>query len=224
MPAGWSATGAHGQTVYSPANVTVNNGLTLSLSYDGGTQPWDGARWHTIGGAISTYNKVTFPASFYVQVQAKLPATTDGQWPAIWLLPNGPPSAGGSQEIDMDEGGMLGTGGVPAGTSPNSTFTPNYIQPDGSNSPDEHGAVSAPALNAGFHTYGMQIIAGKSISYYLDGALVWTHTTSVASDTWELIINIAEIAPGIGWHVPAPSDISTLPTSSMEVSEVQVYG
>ena len=223
LPSGWSGTGGTGQTAYNPTNVVVDNGLSLNLSYN---NTYSSLGYHTEGGVISTFNKFTF-TSGYVQVRAEMPDTTDGQWPAIWLLPNGTPNgaSGGSEEIDMHEGGMAPSGyGWPSNLPVNQAYAPNYHQPNNAQTISLAGDTPPSALNTSYHTYGMELIAGKSIKFYLDGVLMATQTVNITTEPWELIINLAEVASGVGlWHQPAPSNISTLPASTLKISEVQVY-
>ena len=56
-----------------------------------------------------------------------------GGWPAIWFIdPNG---GGGSQEIDLQEGGFTPAGsGVPSGTPENNVFVSTYHTPSNTQS------------------------------------------------------------------------------------------
>jgi beta-glucanase (GH16 family) len=219
LPRGWSGTGSTGQTAYNPANVVVDNGLSLDLDYN---DTYSSLGYNTEGGVISTFNKFTF-TSGYVQVRAEMPDVSDGQWPAIWLLPNG--ATTGSEEIDMDEGGMAPSGyGWPSTLPIDQTYAPNYHQPDNAQTISLAGDAPPSDLSSSYHTYGMKLDAGKSVTFYVDGTLMATQTLGITEEPWEIIINMAEVAHGIGlWHQPAPNDISTLPTSTLKVAEVQVY-
>jgi beta-glucanase (GH16 family) len=197
----------------------VDNGLSLNLDYN---DTYSSLGYNTEGGVISTFNKFTF-TSGYVQVRAEMPDVSDGQWPAIWLLPNG--ATTGSEEIDMDEGGMEPSGyGWSSALPLDQTYAPNYHQPDNAQTISLAEDTPPGDLSTSYHTYGMELDAGNSVTFYLDGTPMATQSLGVTEEPWEIIINMAEIANGVRlWHQPAPDDISTLPTSTLKVAEVQVY-
>ena len=120
-----------------------------------------------------------------------MPDSTAGQWPAIWFLPNDAPAGGsnGDEELDMHEGGFLpDETGMPSNTPINNNFAPNYHQPSGAAVISPAGSVSSGPLDTGYHIYGMEIIAGKSAKFYLDGALVTQTTVGIPTEPWELVI------------------------------------
>jgi hypothetical protein len=218
----YTATGtATHQTFFDPARVVVDNGLSITMSYD---PTYAAAGWTTRSGCISTYNKFTF-TSGYVQVSAEMPDSSSGQWPAIWLLPNGAPVGGaeGAEEIDMEEGGFLpDETGMPSNTPVNSNFAPNYHNPNGTQTLSPAGAVSSSPLDTSYHTYGMELIAGKSVKFYLDGQFVTEQSIGVTTEPWEIVIwNAFATSNTSGYHtVGNPSSLSP---STLRVAEVQVY-
>jgi beta-glucanase (GH16 family) len=221
-PDGYSATGINThQTFFDPARVVVNNGLSITMTYDP-TYSEDG--WNTRSGCITTWNKFTF-SSGYVQVKAEMPDSTAGQWPAIWLLPNDAPAGGsnGDEELDMHEGGFLpNETGMPSNTPINNNFAPNYHQPSGAAVISPAGSVSSAPLDTGYHIYGMEIIAGKSMKFYLDGTLVSQTTVGVPTEPWELVIwNAFATSAASGYH--STGNASALTPSILHVAEVQVY-
>jgi beta-glucanase (GH16 family) len=213
LPAGDSSAGTHfHQTFFSPAQVTVNDGLTLTMVPD--------TRYSSLGynyrsGVVTTRGKFTL-RSGYVQIKAKMPDASRGGWPAIWFID---PNSGSSQEIDLQEGGFTPTdAGLPSGTPENKIFVSTYHTPSGSQS-DFSYATPRP-MNAGFNIYGMEYIPGRSIKTYFNGTLVgsWTHDISTAP--YEIVIwNTQASASSSGFHTtgqsPNPSELS--------VAEVQVY-
>ena len=80
-------------------------------------------------------------------------------------------------------------------------------------------------LTAGYNTYGMELIAGTSVKFYLNGTLIGTSTTGVPNTPWCLIMNLTFAqAHTSGYHtVGSPTTGSSLAPCSMLVSEVQIY-
>ena len=125
----------------------------------------------------------------------------------------------------MDEGGMAPSGyGWPSALPLDQTYAPNYHQPDNAQTISLAGDTPPSDLSSGYHTYGMELDAGQAVKFYLDGKLMATQRIGITNEPWEIIINLAEVAHGVGlWHQPAPSNISTLPLSTLKVAEVQVF-
>jgi beta-glucanase (GH16 family) len=214
LPAGDSAAGTQvHQTYFSPSQVTVNNGLTLTMVPD--------TKYSSLGygyrsGVVTTGDKFTL-RSGYVQIKAKMSDAVKGGWPAIWFLdPNG---GGRSQEIDLQEGGFTPKGvGLPTRTPENNIFVSTYHTPSGSQS-DFSYATPKP-MNAGFNIYGMEYIPGRSIKTYFNGRLVGSWTKNISTTPYEIIIwNAQASANTSGYHTtgtsPNPSDLT--------VAEVQAY-
>jgi beta-glucanase (GH16 family) len=214
LPAGDSAAGTQShQTYFSPSQVTVNNGLTLTMVPD--------AKYSPLGygyrsGVVTTGDKFIL-RSGYVQIKAKMSDASQGGWPAIWFVdPNG---GGGSQEIDLQEGGFTPKGaGLPSDTPENKTFVSTYHTP--SDTQSDFGYATPEPMNAGFNTYGMEYIPGRSIKTYFNGRLVGSWTKDISTTPYEIVIwNTQASANTSGFHTtgesPNPSDLS--------VAEVQVY-
>jgi beta-glucanase (GH16 family) len=214
LPADDSAAGSQShQTFFSPSQVSVNNGLSLTMVPD--------ARYSSLGygtrsGVVTTYGKFTL-RSGYVQIKAKMSDASHGGWPAIWFIdPNG---GGGSQEIDLQEGGFTAKSvGLPSRTPVNNIFVSTYHTP--SDGQSDFTYVTHKPMNAGFNTYGMQYIPGRSIKTYFNGRLVGSWTQNISSTPYEIVIwNTQAAANTSGYHTtgasPDPSELS--------VAEVQVY-
>ena len=214
LPAGDSAAGTQShQTYFSPSQVTVDNGLTLTMVPD--------TKYSSLGygyrsGVVTTGHKFIL-RSGYVQIKAKMSDASAGGWPAIWFID--PSSGGGSQEIDLQEGGFTPKGaGLPSGTPENNVFVSTYHSPSGSQS-DFSYATPKP-MNARFNIYGMEYIPGRSIKTYFNGTLVGSWTENISTTPYEIVIwNTQASANTSGFHTtgesPNPSELS--------VAEVQVY-
>jgi beta-glucanase (GH16 family) len=213
LPAGDSAAGSQThQTYFSPAQVTVNNGLTLTMVPD--------TKYSSLGygyrsGVVTTGHKFTL-RSGYVQIKAKMSDASRGGWPAIWFIE---PSSGGAQEIDLQEGGFTPKAvGLPSRTPENNIFVSTYHTPSGSSS--DFSYATPKSMNAGFNIYGMQYIPGRSIKTYFNGRLVGSWTHNISTTPFEIVIWNAQAAPSTsGYHTigesPNPSDVI--------VAEVQAY-
>ena len=214
LPAGDSAAGAYfHQTYFSPSQVRVNDGLTLTMVPD---TAYSSLGYGYRSGVVTTDGKFTL-RSGYVQIKAKMSDASRGGWPAIWFIdPNG---GGGSQEIDLQEGGFTAKGaGLPARTPENNVLVSTYHTLSGSQS-DLSRATTEP-MDAGFDVYGMQYIPGRSIKTYFNGKLVGSWTRNISTTPYEIVIwNTQASAKASGFHTagqsPAPSVLS--------VAEVQVY-
>jgi beta-glucanase (GH16 family) len=214
LPAGASAAGTHfHQTYFSPSQVTVNDGLTLTMVRD---TEYSSLGYGYRSGVVTTGNKFTL-RSGYVQIQAKMSEASRGGWPAIWFLD--PSSGGSSQEIDLQEGGFTPAGaGLPSGTPENNIFVSTYHTPSGSQS--DFSYVTPKPMNAGFNIYGMEYIPGRSIKTYFNGRLVGSWTQNISTTPYEIVIwNTQASVNTSGFHTigdsPNPSVLS--------VAEVQVY-
>ena len=214
LPAGDSAAGTHSkETYFSPSQVTVNNGLTLTMVPD---TKYSSLGYRYRSGVVTTRDKFTF-RSGYVQIKAKMPDASAGGWPGIWFID--PSSGGGSQEIDLQEGGFTPKyAGLPSGTPENNIFVSTYHTPSDSQS-DFSWATPKP-MNAGFNIYGMEYIPGRSIRTYFNGTLVGSWTQNISTTPYEIVIwNTQASGNTSGFHTtgesPNPSELS--------VAEVQVY-
>ncbi|WP_420970704.1 family 16 glycosylhydrolase [Bradyrhizobium sp. B120] len=200
-----------------PSQVTVNNGI---LDLTAIRQPVSGINGGTpqtfpvTSGAVSSYGKFEFDGG-YLQISMKAPSG-DGAWPGLWLLPGAGSSGGDNFEIDMQEGGYTGSG--PA----NQAFAWHLHTPSGT----VGGVIDTGIdLTAGFHTYGINWVPGKSITWYLDGkqmAQVTSAQVPIPNEPMELIMsNQVANSNAAGWHTAF--DSSTPSTMQMQIDQIQLY-
>ena len=214
LPVGDSAAGTQvHQTYFSPSQVTVSNGLNLSMVPD--------TRYSSLGygyrsGVVTSQDKFTLRGG-YVQIKAKMSDSSQGGWPAIWFID--PRGGGGSEEIDLQEGGFTpAEAGLPSNTPENNVFVSTYHTPSGSQS--DFAYATRDPMNAGFNIYGMEYIPGRSIKTYFNGRLVGSWSTNISTTPYEIVIWNSQASPSTsGFHTtgvsPNPSD--------MRVAEVQAY-
>jgi beta-glucanase (GH16 family) len=214
LPAGDSAAGTHfHQNYFSPSQVIVNNGLTLTMVPD--------TKYSSLGygyrsGVVTTGDKFIL-RSGYVQIKAKMSDASRGGWPAIWFIdPNG---GGGAQEIDLQEGGFTPKSvGLPNRTPANKIFVSTYHT--ASDGQSDFSYVTRQPMNAGFNIYGMQYIPGRSIKTYFNGRLVGSWTQDISTTPYEIVIWNAQAAPNTsGYHTTGESSDASV----LSVAEVQVY-
>ena len=214
LPAGDSAAGTHlHQTYFSPSQVRVNDGLTLTMVPDA-TYSSLGYKYRS--GVVTTEDKFIL-RSGYVQIKAKMSDASTGGWPAIWFID--PNNGSGSQEIDLQEGGFTPTGaGLPSRTPENNIFVSTYHTPSGSQS--DFSYTTPKPMNAGFNIYGLQYIPGRSIKTYFNGRLVGFWTQNISTTPYEIVIWNTQAAPNTsGYHTTGESG----DPSDLSVAEVQVY-
>ena len=203
--------GGNNAEMYSPSQVTVSNGLSLTAKRNGNqwanSYPW-------ISGVVTTEGKFSLPTSgWYVQVRAKMPDQSQGMWPAIWFLPG----VGGTvvNELDGYEGGW-------PGSRPNQIMHSDFFANQGQS---QSAYDVGTDVTAGFHIYGFAFKPGVSITAFVDGRQVWQVRASsgltIAGEPYEIMLELqVATAQTAGWHtVPNAST----PPSSMDVSEVQAY-
>src|SRR5260221_2047157 len=166
-------------------------------------------------GAVSSYGNFEFDGG-YLQISMKAPSG-DGTWPALWLMPGkGAGSSGDNFEVDMQEGGMTGSG--PA----NQAFSWHLHTSSGT----VGGVVDTGVdLTAGFHTYAIDWQPGKSITWYLDGkqmAQVTSAQVPIPTEPMELIMdNQVANSNASGWHTTLDSsNPSSIP---MQIDQIQLY-
>jgi hypothetical protein len=199
-----------------PAAIDVHDGLTLS-AYRGTKATgysWTGSvicsrpTSNNFGSGTVHTAGFTF-ADALVEVRAKMPDLTGGQWPAIWFLP-AENSDGG--EIDLFEGGFLAKG-----VSPNRTMAVKLF----TNGNAQRLVNCHTDLSAGFHTYAMEYRQGSSIKIFLDGLNVCTFTHNVPVGRYFIILsNSIASAETVGWHTQVGK--STPAVNRMQVSFVRV--
>jgi beta-glucanase (GH16 family) len=216
----WFANGSGGSAIgpagsydaeYDQASqVSVNNGLTL-LATDQSTK----SGYPYTSGVVTSYNKVEFDGG-YLQVSMKEPAG-DGSWPAIWLLAG---AASGQKtdnaEIDVQEGGFTGTG------APNDTVG-NHLHEGGSQWGKDTNVGTD--LTAGYNTYAIDWVPGKSITWYLNGKeteQITSAQANIPNEPMELILSQEVAGPSAsGWHTV--TDQNTPANMAMMVNDVQLY-
>jgi beta-glucanase (GH16 family) len=192
------------------SHVSVNNGLTLLATHQS-TEPG----YAYTSGVVSSYDKVEFDGG-YLQVSMKEPAG-DGSWPAIWLLPG---AASGQKtdnaEIDVQEGGFTGS------SNPNDVVA-NHLH-EGSLQYGKDTNVGTD-LTAGYNTYAINWVPGKSITWYLHGKETEQITSAQAkipNEPMELILSEAVAGPSArGWHTV--TDQHTPGNMAMMVNDIQLY-
>jgi len=214
LPAADSAAGTFfHQTYFSPSQVRVNDGLTLTMVPD---TKYSSLGYRYRSGVVTTDHKFALRGG-YVQIKAKMSDASLGGWPGIWFIH--PSSGGGAQEIDLQEGGFTPTtAGLPSSTPENNIFVSTYHTASGSQS--DFRFVTPKPMTAGFNIYGMQYIPGRSIKTYFNGRLVGSWTRSISTTPYEIVIwNTQASVNASGFHTtgesPNPSDLT--------VAEVQAY-
>ena len=143
-----------------------------------------------------------------VEVRAKMPDLTGGQWPSIWFLPAGD----GSVEIDLFEGGFL-----------SKTINPNQLMAvDLQSSGNQQQFLDCHTdLSAGYHTYAMEYRQGRSVKVFFDGWNVCTYTRNVPVGPYFIILTNGIATPeAAGFHTQV-SD-STPAINLMQVSYIRV--
>jgi hypothetical protein len=202
-------------SMFSPSQVTVHNGLTLTAQRN--TNQW-ASTWPWISGVVTTEGKFSLPpGGWYVQVKAQMPDQTQGMWAGIWFMPD----TGTSPVPEMDgyEGGMLNYSSTPQ----NRLGSSNYFSPQGQKGSIYDVGVD---MSAGFHIYGVQFLPGTSITEYFDGKqmnqTLASSGVTIASGTYQLMLQLQVAAPFTnGWHTVTNANT---PTSAMQIAEVQIYG
>ena len=199
-----------------PSAIRVDDGLALS-AYRGtkaAGYSWTGSvicsrpTSNNFGSGTVHTAGFTF-ADARVEVRAKMPDMTSGQWPAIWFLPAAGDHGG---EIDMFEGGFLSRT-----TNPNQLMAVDLF----SSGNRQQFLDCRTDLSAGYHTYSMEYRQGRSIKFFFDGSNVYTYTRNVPVGHYYIILsNSIASAHASGWHTQASR--STPAVNMMQVSYVRV--
>jgi beta-glucanase (GH16 family) len=206
--------GSYDAEYYMPSQVSVNNGLTLSavrqsITANGGTYP-------VTSGIVTTYGKMEFDGG-YLQISMKEPGG-DGSWPALWLLPG--KSAGNASdnfEIDMQEGDFKD-----GAANPNDVLAYHLHTASGTFGGQVNTGVD---LTAGYNTYAINWVPGKSITWYLNGNAVGEITSAQApipNEPMELIMSNAVGSSSTG-AFRTTLDSSTPKSMPMQIGDVQLY-
>ena len=213
---GFNQPGATNQAMYSPSQLTVANGLTITARRNtnrfAGTYPW-------ISGTINTMGKFTLPtrSAWYVQAKIKMSDTSQGMWPTMWFLCA--VSCRPENELDGWEGGFHELPGVPA----NRTGHYDYQANDGTDQLLSEQNMGF-RLNHAYHVYGVRFIPGRSVTYFFDGHQRFQVTSAQAAIPalpYEIMLNMAVGSPvSQRYHtVPGPGTTG----GTMHVAEVQAW-
>ena len=199
-----------------PSAIRVHDGLTLR-AYRGtraAGYSWTGSvicsrpTSNNFGSGTVHTAGFTF-ADARVEVRAKMPDLTGGQWPAIWFLPAGDDNGA---EIDLFEGGFL-----------SKTINPNQLMAVKlfSSGNRQQFLDCRTDLSADYHTYAMEYRQGSSIKIFFDGSNVYTYTRNVPVGPYFIILtNGIASAHTASWHTQVSS--STPAVNLMQVSHVRV--
>jgi hypothetical protein len=199
-----------------PSAIRVSDGLTLT-TYRGTRAvgySWTGSvicsrpTSNNFGSGTVHTAGFTFTDA-RVEVRAKMPDLTGGQWPAIWFLPAG---ANDGVEIDLFEGGFLSRT-----TNPNQLMAVD-LQSDGN---QQQFLDCRTDLSADYHTYSMEYRQGSSIRVFFDDSNVYTYTRNVPIGPYFIILsNSIASAHTASWHTQVSN--STPAINLMQVSYVRV--
>jgi hypothetical protein len=199
-----------------PSAIRVDDGLTLT-AYRGtraAGYSWTGSvicsrpTSNNFGSGTVHTAGFTF-ADARVEVRAKMPDLTGGQWPSIWFLPARDDNGA---EIDLFEGGFL------AKTTDLNQLMAVKLFSSGN---QQQLVDCGTDLSAGYHTYAMEYRQGSSIKCFFDDSNVCTYTSNVPVGPYFIILsNGIASAHAAGWHTQV-SD-STPATNLMQVSHVRV--
>jgi hypothetical protein len=199
-----------------PSAVRVDDGLTL-WAYRGteaAGYSWTGSvicsrpTSNNFGSGTVHTAGFTF-ADVRVEVRAKMPDVTSGQWPAIWFLPAW--DAHGA-EIDLFEGGFLS-----GAANPNQVMAVNLL----SSGNHQQFMDCGTDLSADYHTYSMEYRQGSSIKFFFDDSNVYIYTSNVpVGDYFIILSNSIASARTADWHTQVSN--STPAVNLMQVSYVRV--
>ena len=199
-----------------PSAIRVDDGLTLR-AYRGtkaAGYSWTGSvicsrpTSNDFGSGTVHTAGFTF-ADARVEVRAKMPDLTGGQWPAIWFLPA---PGGRGAEIDLFEGGFLAD-----------TIDPNQLMAVnlGSRGNQQQFLDCRTDLSAGYHTYSMEYRQGSSIKFFFDDSNVYTYTRNVPAGPYFIILSNSIASPQTAsWHTQVSNFTPAI--NLMQVSAVRV--
>jgi beta-glucanase (GH16 family) len=199
-----------------PSAIRVDDGLTLR-AYRGtraAGYSWTGSvicsrpTSNNFGSGTVRTAGFTFKDA-RVEVRAKMPDLTGGQWASIWFLPAW---GGDGAEIDLFEGGYL-----------SGTINPNQVMAVNLHSSGNQQQLLdlRTDLSADYHTYSMEYRQGSSIEFFFDGLNVYTYTRNVPVGPYFIILaNGIASAGTASWHTQVSN--STPAINLMQVSYVRV--
>jgi beta-glucanase (GH16 family) len=213
-PNGGSGLGdRHNAEYFMPYQVTVNNGLSLTavkrpVAGHPSTVPYT-------SGVVSSYGHLDFVGG-YLQISMQAPPG-GGSWPALWLMPGKGGTSGDHFEIDIQEGGFTS-----GSANPNNVFAWHLHTPSGVFG----GTVDTTVdLTAHHHTYAINWLPAKSITWYFDGRQISQLTSAQAQipdEPMQLMMNqsVANSATA-EWHTTAGA--GTPRSMTMHIEGVQLY-
>ena len=189
---------------YSPTQDVLMSGGGVSLNATPSSQfSSQGYSWES--GVLTSKNPLP-SGGWYVQVEAQMPDTSAGFWPAIWALPSS-----SAQELDGFEGGWPGSSPNEQGHS--DTFASSgqiqqvWSTPGGTN------------VSSGYNVYGFQYIPGTGMRFYFNGTQVYSSSANLSPENYYLFLELqVAAAQTSGWHTIGGSS-----PGSMKIAEVQVY-
>ena len=199
-----------------PSAVRVDDGLTLR-AYRGTSAAgysWTGSvicsrpTSNNFGSGTIHAAGFTF-ADARVEVRARMPDLSGGQWPSIWFLPV---LDDDGAEIDLFEGGFLAKA-----TDPNRLMAVKLF----SRGNQQQFLDLRTDLSADYHTYSMEYREGTSLKIFFDDSNVYTYTRNVRAGPYFIILaNGIASAHTAGWHTQVSN--STPAINLMQVSYVRV--
>jgi hypothetical protein len=199
-----------------PSAIRVDDGLTLR-AYRGtraAGYSWTGSvicsrpTSNNFGAGTVHTSGFTF-ADARVEIRAKMPDLSGGQWPSIWFLPAWDDHGA---EIDLFEGGFLSKK-----TNPNRLMAVKLF----SSGNQQQLLDCRTDLSAGYHTYAMEYRQGSSIKIFFDDSNVYTYTRNVPVGPYFIILsNGIASAHTAGWHTQVSNSASAI--NLMQVSSVRV--
>jgi beta-glucanase (GH16 family) len=199
-----------------PSAIRVEDGLTLTTyrGTEAAGYSWTGSvicsrpTSNDFGSGTVHTAGFTF-ADARVEVRAKMPDLTSGQWPAIWFLPA---QDDDGAEIDLFEGGFRAE-----------TADPNQLMAIKlfSRGNQQQFVDCGTDLSADYHTYSIEYRQGSSIKFFFDDSNVYTATRNVPVGHYFMILSNSIASPlTANWHTQVSSSTPTI--NLMHVSNVRV--
>lgn len=199
----WNTVGPWGHPVssslagetYSAANVTQNNGLTITAERTGNT-------WTT--GIISTNGLEQWEYGFF-DIRAKMPPEAAGFWPTIWMYG----ANASSWELDIAE-----AWGNDPGVIAQTTHT-SYSQYAG----QQQVQTTGTTWSSEYHDYEMLWQPGK-VTFYIDNVETASFTGNISAEPMYLMINFDVGGPN---DFSGPANASTPSPAQFDIQYVRIY-
>jgi beta-glucanase (GH16 family) len=186
----------YGLQYWTPQDVTEQSGV---LQIESEQRSMGGKNYTS--GAISTDGKLDFLYG-RVDIRAKLP-TTQGMWPAFWMVPQAP----GPAQFEIDQMELLGQ-------NPGTVYMTNHWNGQGN---QQQCVFNGADFSQAYHDFTLDWEPG-SITWYIDGVQHCQITQGVSNLPLYLIINTAV---GGSW-VGSPNSSTVFP-QYMDLDYVRVY-